>query len=146
MQTPHPDPIEHVLESCLCVTDLDAAERFYTDVLGLTFYSRQPGRHVFFRCGRRMVLLFNATESSQTGHGDLDVPRHGTTGAGHLCFAMPEAALPGWIEHLTSLGIPIERIIDWPGGGRSLYFRDPSGNSLELATPRIWGIGEETLA
>jgi catechol 2,3-dioxygenase-like lactoylglutathione lyase family enzyme len=25
-------------------------------------------------------------------------------------------------------------------GGRSIYFRDPSGNSLEFAEPRIWGI------
>jgi predicted enzyme related to lactoylglutathione lyase len=41
--------------------------------------------------------------------------------------------------------VAIEKIVDWPGGGRSLYFRDPAGNSLELATPRIWGIGEETL-
>ena len=34
----------------------------------------------------------------------------------------------------------IEQEVDWPRGGRSFYFRDPAGNSLELATPRIWGL------
>ncbi|MDX1945275.1 MAG: VOC family protein [Pirellulaceae bacterium] len=140
------EPIVHVLESCLCVTDLAAAERFYGEVLGLTFYSRQPGRHVFFRCGDRMVLLFDAAQSSLPSHGDLQIPPHGTTGAGHLCFAMPDASLDVWAGHLTDRGVAIERLIQWPGGGRSLYFRDPSGNSLELATPRIWGIGEESLS
>jgi catechol 2,3-dioxygenase-like lactoylglutathione lyase family enzyme len=146
MSTPLPEKIEHVLESCLYASDLDATERFYVDVLGLALHGKQPGRHVFFRCGERMVLLFNPAESSQPGtHGGLDFPLHGTTGQGHLCFAMHEAALPGWQAHLASHGVAIEKILDWPGGGRSLYFRDPAGNSLELATPRIWGIGEETL-
>ena len=26
----------------------------------------------------------------------------------------------------------------WPRGGTSLYFRDPDGHLLELATPGIW--------
>jgi catechol 2,3-dioxygenase-like lactoylglutathione lyase family enzyme len=144
--TPLPRKIEAVLESCLCVADLQRAERFYADVLGLTLHSRQAGRHVFFRCGDRMVLLFDAAESSKPAtHSGVEVPAHGTTGAGHLCFAMREADLPGWIDHLARHGVAIEKILDWPGGGRSVYFRDPSGNSLELATPRIWGIGEQTL-
>jgi catechol 2,3-dioxygenase-like lactoylglutathione lyase family enzyme len=141
-----PPQIDHVLETCLYVTDLAAAERFYADILGLSLYSRQEGRHVFFRCGQRMVLLFDAAASSQPGsHGGLDVPPHGAAGEGHLCFAMREADLPAWKEHLARHGVAIEKDLAWPGGGRSLYFRDPSGNSLELATPRIWGLSENTL-
>jgi catechol 2,3-dioxygenase-like lactoylglutathione lyase family enzyme len=133
--------IDHVLETCLYVTDLAAAERFYADVLGLTLYSRQEGRHAFFRCGRQMVLLFDAAAASQAGtHGGLDVPTHGATGEGHVCFAMREEDLPAWKQHLLARGVTIEKDLEWPGGGRSLYFRDPSGNSLELATPRIWGL------
>jgi len=147
MSTPLPEKLVHVLESCLYASDLVAAERFYVDVLVLTLHARQEGRHVFFRCGERMVLLFNPAESSRpASHGNLDIPTHGATGPGHLCFAVHESALPDWQDHLTRCGVAIERTIDWPGGGRSLYFRDPAGNSLELATPQIWGIGEETLA
>ena len=146
MATPLPEKIRHVLETCLYATDLDAAERFYVDVLGLSLHGKQPGRHVFLRCGDRMVLLFNSAESSISAtHASLDVPTHGTSGAGHLCFAVRDAALPDWQAHLARHGVAIEKIIDWPGGGRSLYFRDPAGNSLELATPRIWGVGEESL-
>jgi catechol 2,3-dioxygenase-like lactoylglutathione lyase family enzyme len=140
------DKLSHILETCLYAGDLDAAERFYTDVLGLTLHSKQSGRHVFFRCGEQMVLIFNPSESSKPAtHNGLDVPLHGTTGAGHLCFAVREASLPAWQTQLARHGVAIEKIIDWPGGGRSIYFRDPAGNSLELATPRIWGIAEETL-
>ena len=138
-----PSPLSRVLESCLCVTDLIAAERFYTDVLGLTLYAKQDGRHVFLRCGEQMVLLFDAVAASQpASHGGLDVPTHGTTGEGHLCFAVHEADLAGWLARLNQHGVPIEKDLLWPGGGRSLYFRDPSGNSLELATPKIWGMEE----
>jgi hypothetical protein len=48
-----------VLESSLYCPDLDGAERFYRDVLGLEVVARQVGRHVFLRCGEGMVLLFN---------------------------------------------------------------------------------------
>ena len=55
---------------------------------------------------------------------------------------MAEAALDDWRQHLEAAGIAIEQTVDWPRGGRSFYFRDPAGNSLELATPKIWGLAE----
>lgn len=132
---------EHVLETSLYVDDLEKAEQFYAEVLGLKFVSRQPGRHAFFRCGDRMVLLFDPNASQQGDH----FPPHGAIGAGHLAFGVTEISLVDWREWLEQRNVAIEKVIDWPGGGRSLYFRDPAGNSLELATPRIWGISEETL-
>ena len=130
-----------VLETCLYVNDLVRAERFYADVLGLEFVSRQEGRHVFFRCGQAMVLLFNPLASRvENSHDGLQIPTHGAVGPGHVAFAASTADLPAWIAHLEAHSTPIERTIDWPGGGRSLYFRDPAGNSLELATPQIWGL------
>lgn len=134
--------VSDILETCLYVDDLPRAERFYTQVLGLVFVSRQDGRHVFLRSGQRMLLLFNPLGSR---HSDDQIPAHGAFGPGHLAFGVREADLPAWRVQLEEAGIEIERVIDWPGGGRSLYFRDPAGNSLELATPKIWGIAEETL-
>jgi len=131
-----------ILETCLYVDDLARAERFYLEVLGLELAARQEGRHVFLRCGSRMLLLFNPLGSRESAD---QFPPHGSFGPGHLAFGVREAELPAWTERLAQLNVPIERTIDWPGGGRSLYFRDPAGNCLELATPRIWGIGEETL-
>lgn len=135
--------IQHVLETCLYVDDLAQAEHFYCEVLGLSVESRQEGRHVFFHCGKRMLLLFNPLASREsTDH----FPGHGSFGPGHVAFGVRAAELPAWLDHLKANNVAIEKIIDWPQGGRSVYFRDPAGNSLELATPEIWGISEATLS
>jgi catechol 2,3-dioxygenase-like lactoylglutathione lyase family enzyme len=131
-------PIDRVLETILYVDDLDAAERFYGDVLGLELDSRQPKLFVFFKCGPSMLLLFEPNAASS----GRNVPAHGAHGPGHACFAVPEAELDGWRRRLEAAGVAIEQVADWPRGGRSFYFRDPAGNSLELATPRIWGLPE----
>jgi catechol 2,3-dioxygenase-like lactoylglutathione lyase family enzyme len=134
--------VTHILETCLYVDDLARAEKFYTEVLGLVVESRQEGRHLVLRCGELMLLIFNPLASRES---DGHFPPHGSFGAGHVAFGVHEAELDAWSAQLSESGVPIEKVIDWPGGGRSLYLRDPAGNSLELATPRIWGISEATL-
>ena len=130
--------IDRVLETILYVDDLAAAERFYGELLGLELDSRKSGLFVFFRCGESMLLLF---EPAAAGAG-RNVPAHGARGPGHACFAVAEADLDGWQQRLAAAGVAIEQQVSWPRGGRSFYFRDPAGNSLELATPRIWGLPE----
>jgi catechol 2,3-dioxygenase-like lactoylglutathione lyase family enzyme len=131
-----------VLETCIYATDLDAAERFYHGVLGLEILSRMPGRQVFFRCGDAVFLVFNpdATSSAEGRIGDAIIPRHGASGAGHVAFAATEEELATWTTRLGDAGIDVESVVEWPRGGRSIYFRDPAGNSVELAMPSIWGI------
>lgn len=130
-----------VLESALYVADLDAAERFYGRVLGLEQAGKVEGRHVFFKCGRGIVLLFNAgaTRIPPKPDARLPVPPHGAAGQGHLCFTASEDEIDLWKARLTDHGVQIEAEFEWPKGGRSIYFRDPSGNSLEFANPIIWG-------
>lgn len=131
-----------ILESALYVTDLDAAEAFYRDVIGLERIARVDGRHVFFRCGQGVLLLFNAeaTKNAPPPDAKLPVPPHGTVGEGHLCFAASAGEIDEWKAALEQRGIVIEADFEWPQGGRSIYLRDPSGNSIEFAEPRIWGL------
>jgi catechol 2,3-dioxygenase-like lactoylglutathione lyase family enzyme len=129
-------PINRVLETILYVDDLEAAEGFYGDVLGLELDSSKEGLFVFFRCGDAMLLLFEP-DAASTGR---NVPAHGAHGPGHACFAVAEDDLGSWKTRLEGAGVAIEQEVAWPRGGRSFYFRDPAGNSLELATPRIWGL------
>ena len=70
------------------------------------------------------------------------MPPHGATGAGHLCFAADAEEISRWRSLLEASGIAIEADFEWPQGGRSIYFRDPSGNSLEFAERRLWGTEE----
>lgn len=130
-----------ILESALYVTDLDAAERFYGETLGLTVIAKAEDRHVFFRCGDGVLLLFNAetTRNPPPREARLPVPPHGTTGEGHLCFSATAEEIDRWKACLEDKGIAVEADFEWPKGGRSIYFRDPSGNSIEFAEPRIWG-------
>jgi catechol 2,3-dioxygenase-like lactoylglutathione lyase family enzyme len=127
-----------ILEACVYADDLEAAERFYTDALGMEVMARVEGRHVFFRCGGRVFLVFNPHATAGGGA----IPGHGATGPGHVCFAMREDELERWRAHLLARGVEIEKEHTWPGGGRSLYFRDPAGNSVELGTPSIWRIAD----
>jgi len=134
-------PVDRVLEACLYATDLDVAERFYVNVLGLERFSAVPGRHVFFRCGDGMFLVFNpARTSAETSLvGGSPVPTHGATGPGHVAFAVSDADIDAWRARLVGAGVTIESEVTWPRGGRSLYIRDPAGNCVELASPKLWG-------
>ncbi|MET0482733.1 MAG: RdgB/HAM1 family non-canonical purine NTP pyrophosphatase [Aestuariivirgaceae bacterium] len=136
-------PPAQVLESVLYAKDLEAAERFYGDLLGLERMTREPGRHAFFRCGPGTVLLFNPDATARGGANlALPVPPHGASGPGHLCFAADAAELDGWRRKFEAVGLAIEADFEWPQGGRSIYLRDPAGNSIEFAEPRIWGSGD----
>lgn len=133
--------IEGVLEAALYAPDLDAAEHFYGTVLGLDRIARHENRHIFFRCGQTVVLIFNPTETVKSPPaGALPVPAHGTSGAGHLCFRVSGDALDTLAARLTATGVAIEADFHWPGGARSIYFRDPAGNSLECAEPKLWNL------
>lgn len=133
--------VSEVLESALYVSNLQAAEKFYTEILGLKFYSKLKGRHVFLRCGNCMVLLFNPEATAVSAGGPKDAPTHGAKGEGHLAFAVNNSEIDRWKQHLTEKGVKIEKEIH-ARGGRSIYFRDPSQNCLEIASPQIWGIPE----
>lgn len=131
-----------ILESALYVDDLDAAETFYAEVMGLRQIAKVDGRHVFFACGDGVLLIFDPAQTIHPPKPDarLPVPPHGTTGQGHLCFRATEAEIADWTTRLGAHGVAIEADFEWPQGGRSIYFRDPAGNSLEIANPKIWGL------
>jgi catechol 2,3-dioxygenase-like lactoylglutathione lyase family enzyme len=129
-----------ILESTLYCKDLEAARDFYSEVLGLEIIGAEKGRHVFFRCGSGVLLLFNPERTLQVwlSADSRVIPSHGAEGPGHLAFAATAAELGRWKRHLESSGVAIETEVTWPQGGRSIYFRDPAGNSLEIATPELW--------
>jgi catechol 2,3-dioxygenase-like lactoylglutathione lyase family enzyme len=130
---------EGILETALYADDLDRAEAFYGGVLGLERITRAGDRHVFFRCGEGVLLIFNPAETVKPPTaGALPVPPHGTKGNGHMCFRVAAEALDDWKQKLEAAGVSIEADIRWPNGARSFYFRDPAGNSLECAEPGLW--------
>jgi catechol 2,3-dioxygenase-like lactoylglutathione lyase family enzyme len=135
MADQHP-PLEGVHEAALYCDDLEGAERFWRR-LGLPLVGRAEGRHVFFRAGRDLLLVFDP-RSTQRSPGA--VPPHGATGSGHVALSVPDPdALESWRRRLEAADVPVEAETTWPAGGRSLYFRDPAGNSIEFITRGSWG-------
>ena len=128
---------ERIFETILYADDLAAAETFYRDVMGLEVYSRFAVA-VSFRCGHCALLIFDPSKSEAAGR---PVPSHGSRGPWHLAFGVRDDELEGWRQHLCAKGVAIEKEVDWDEGGRSIYFRDPAGNSIELAPPTLWGGG-----
>jgi len=139
---PHAPPPTRALEVALYAEDLDRCAAFYERVIGLERGLEVAGRHVFFRLGEGMLLLFNPTATALPGDNPaLPVPPHGARGPGHLCFAAERAEIAAWEARFRASGTEIEAMFDWPNGARSLYCRDPAGNSLEFAEPGLWARG-----
>lgn len=132
--------IRSVLETCIYVDDLVAAERFYGSILGLKLYSKEDKKFAFFQLDQGMLLIFNPEASLSSAH---DLPDHGARGIGHVAFCVEEAELEDWRGYLPARGVTIEQDHIWPHGRRSLYFRDPHGHSIELAGAALWTNADE---
>lgn len=140
------DPPTAILETALYAPDLDAAEAFYGILLGLQKVTRAGNRHVFFRLSTGMLLIFNPAETVHPS-GALPVPPHGAHGPGHVAFAATAEEIDQWRQRLADAGVAIEADLRWPGSdARSLSVRDPAGNSVEFAEPRLWGFDARHLS
>lgn len=131
--------IHRLLETALYCDDLDRAVAFYREVLGLSVLAPGP-RLTAMDAGEGTVLLLFEQGASREGVQLPDhwIPPHDGSGPVHMAFAVAAEDLPAWEERLASHGVEIESRVHWERGGRSLYFRDPDGHSVELATPGTW--------
>jgi catechol 2,3-dioxygenase-like lactoylglutathione lyase family enzyme len=128
-----------ILETSLYVEDLDRARAFYERLFGLEVFF-QDSRMCALGCAPGQVLLLfrrGSTEAPAPVPGGV-IPPHGARGAAHLCFSIPLGELVAWEDHLRAAGVTVESRVTWRRGGTSLYFRDPDGHSLEVATPGLW--------
>ena len=126
--------LQGVLETVLYYRDENRCERFYTDVLGMIPIAKEAGRHLFFRAGESVFLLFNA---ESTREGSAGMLAHGAEGEGHACFVVNEDDYESWKTYLRDRDVEALKEIDW-GRGLSFYFRDPDGNLLEIANRDFW--------
>lgn len=139
--------IKGVLETSLYVADLDLAEEFYRDILCFpVLFSdhrlralRIPGQNAQ---GHQVLLLFQAGASTvgETTPGGF-IPPHEGSGRLHLAFSIAAAEVDAWRKQLAENGVEIESEVQ-ANRGHSLYFRDPDGHLIELATPGLWDVGQ----
>lgn len=133
--------VRRILETALYVRDLDASVRFYERVIGLRPMSHGD-RLAAMDAGEGTVLLLfrrGATASGASFPGGW-IPPHDGEGPTHFAFAVHSEDLDSWRRHLADQGIEVESEVVWDRGGSSIYFRDPDGHSVELATPGVWAV------
>ncbi len=136
-----PPAITGIHETVLYAPDLDTTVGFYERVFGFPRITLSD-RGASFRVDNTSVLLLFQPELA-AGETDGKVPAHGATGPGHICFSCEPDGLGAWRARLKKLGIAIEMERDWPTGARSIYFRDPADNSVEIADGDIWRSPDE---
>ena len=130
--------VRRILELALYCDDLPRTAGFYQRLLDAT-PMLAGDRLVALDAGEGTVLLLFQRGNS----GPLDtagglVPGHDGSGQVHVAFAIGADEIADWEARLAGLGIPIESRVTWERGGRSLYFRDPGGHSVEIVTPGTW--------
>jgi catechol 2,3-dioxygenase-like lactoylglutathione lyase family enzyme len=134
-----PPTITGLLETSLYVDDMERAVTFYEHVLGLHCMERDARISAFDAGSQGVLLLFQrgASVADMPNRGGV-IPGHDGAGPLHMAFAIPHESYAAWHAHLSALGVRLRGEMRWPAGGRSLYFEDPDGHVLELATPGLW--------
>lgn len=131
--------IAGLLETALYVDEMARSVAFFRDVLGLAPMI-ESDRLTAFDAGHGGVLLIFARGQSgdDVATPGGTIPGHDGSGPLHMAFAIPAGSHDAWRAHLAAAGVAVTHEVTWPKGGRSLYFTDPDGHVLELATPGLW--------
>ena len=132
-------PVTGLLETGLYVEDVARSRAFYTRLFGFPVLVEDDRLCALDVAGRAVLLLFRRGESGEAVHipGGI-IPGHDGHGSLHYAFAIAGGHLEAWRSRVLRQGIEIEGQVVWPRGGVSLYFRDPDGHLVELATPGVW--------
>jgi len=126
-------------ETGLYVTDLDRSVRFYQRLFGFMKIVSDD-RICALRVGAQQVFLLfkqGGTLKPVRIPGGI-IPPHDGQGQNHMAFTIPAAEWSDWENQLHAQGVAVESTVEWGHGARSLYFRDPDGHLIELATPGVW--------
>jgi catechol 2,3-dioxygenase-like lactoylglutathione lyase family enzyme len=127
--------ITKIKETCLYIYDLERAKKFYEVTLELPLISYLPGKHVFFKAGSSVLLLFNPDDSKTK----TSPPPHHGGGKQHIAFEVADEEYEKAKAWIVSKGIPITDMVVWNSGKESFYFEDTEGNVLEIVPDKgIW--------
>ena len=133
--------LDGILETALYTDDMARARAFYEGVLELAPIFSDNRLCAYGVAAGSVLLIFRRGSARETvTMPGGNIPGHDGAGPLHIAFAIGKDALSQWEKHLAAQGVPIEGATNWSRGGRSIYFRDPDGHLLELATPGLWSV------
>ncbi|ATJ83917.1 VOC family protein [Halomonas beimenensis] len=127
-----PAPFNGMRHIALQVQDLEACEHFYVDILGMSVLRRAHDDLVYLTLGNDNFSLARAKADTGGDPQRLD----------HFGFVVDEREdVDAWHEYLLARGVEVVRgPHDHGDGGRSLYCKDPDGNTVQpLYHPSVSG-------
>ncbi|MGE0826679.1 MAG: VOC family protein [Candidatus Binatia bacterium] len=122
----HPERIAHVV---IKVRDLTVSKQFYTETLGMQVMKDVPEIKAVF-------LSFNGRDHHEVALFEIgqqaESPKVNQTGLLHFAFRMRnEDDLRAAYQELKEKGVPVVFTVNH-GVSKSVYFKDPDGNELEV--------------
>lgn len=133
-----------ILETALYVSDVKRAAEFYRRLFGLPTLLESERLIALDVAGKSVLLLFPEGGTNEPfpipGGAGVIPPHGGSRGGYHFAFSIGAEDVEAWQRRLESEGVAVESVVTWPGGAKSLYFRDPDRNLAELITPGFWRI------
>jgi catechol-2,3-dioxygenase len=130
-----------IVETCIYSFDLKVMKDFYVNCLGLDLVSEEEGRHVFLKAGKSMLLIFNP-ENTRLADNSI-FPVHGAItppSSIHFALEIDEVDYETTKNILLQNSVSIEKEMSWDKGSKSIYFRDPVGNLVEIISKGQWPV------
>jgi catechol 2,3-dioxygenase-like lactoylglutathione lyase family enzyme len=121
------DAIRAIDYTVIFARDMAAMRRFYEDVLGFVVTRELSANWIEYQIGATVLALGR----SRVAH--LDSPTPSGSASMQLAFKVPVDAVDRCAEALVRRDVLIVAPpTDQPFGHRTLFFRDPDGNLLEI--------------
>lgn len=119
--------IQAINYTVILVRDMAAMRHFYEEILGFPLIRELSPHWIEYRVGPNTLAL------SRPGRTAADAPIPTGTAALQLAFKVAPPEVDQCADELTRQGIPLlSPPTDQPFGHRTLFFRDPDGNLLEV--------------
>ena len=125
------------------VRNVERAQAWYTEVLGLHTYDLMPGRAVFMSANRDESHEVALMEVGEDAMG----PQKGQVGLNHMAWRMESLKdLEDFYHRLEEKNVPIGQVSDH-GIALGIYIKDPGGNGIEVyyETPRSEWLTQEKI-
>lgn len=133
--------INGIVETALYVADPAVTAAFYRRLFGFPVLLESERLVALDVAGKNVLLLFRESETPEPVVTDGGViPGNAGKPPTHFAFAISAEDVEPWKAKLETEGVTIESVVTWPRGAKSIYFRDPDGNLVELISPGFWAI------
>ena len=123
---------DNKISAVLVSTDLERAQRFYEDKVGLELSDETIKNHLVFECGDgTSLLIYGRPSGNRADHTQVRF------WSGDIEKDVEELVANGieFEEYDTETFKTVNHVVTTKGIGRSAWFKDPDGNTIALFQP-----------